>query len=112
MPATVFRTALAALVALLLTAAPAFADALDDARAAGYLGERTDGFVQAMSGAPGSAKALAQDINAKRKAYYDQIAAKSGTTADKVGMLAGAKTIAKVPNGTYVQDAGGAWRRK
>ena len=44
----------------------AHADALDDAKAAGWLGERVDGYLGVVnSAAPGDVKALAADINAK-----------------------------------------------
>ena len=61
--------ALAAAAALALLFAPsAFADALDDAKTNGYIGERTDGSLGLVkSDAPAEVKELVRSINAKRR---------------------------------------------
>jgi uncharacterized protein YdbL (DUF1318 family) len=89
------------------------ADALDAAKVAGHLGERFDGYLGVVSdSAPASAKALAADINTKRKAHYAQIAAKEGTQVDAVAAIAGAKLVQSAPSGQYVMPgAGAAWKR-
>lgn len=102
-----------ALVGLLLAAPAAHANALDDAKAAGWVGERQDGFVGLVrQDAPADVKALVKQINDKRQSTYEQIADKRDTTVVAVAALAGEKLIREAPKGHYVQDAGGSWVRK
>jgi uncharacterized protein YdbL (DUF1318 family) len=99
---------------VVLPAAVAQADALDAAKASGQLGERYDGYLGVVkSDAPAATKALAEDINAKRKTYYGQIAAKeNGTTVAAVAAIAGAKLVENAPSGQYVMPSEAAgWKR-
>lgn len=92
---------------------PALADALDDAKAAGFLGERPDGYLGLVKpSAPASARSLMNSINAKRRARYGEIATKNKTSLQAVEAIVGSKLINKAPRGTYVMDASGAWIRK
>ena len=90
--------------------APAFADALDDARAAGQIGERPDGLVGAVNaGAPANINSLVQATNAKRLQKYQQIGAEKGVPAEQVGAIAGEKIIGNLKSGWYYMDASGNW---
>jgi len=92
--------------------APAYAqDALAAAKAAGQIGERPDGLVGAVTGAPASAAQLAEQVNAQRLARYREIAGSNGTSVDKVQALAGQQLIERTPAGQYVLS-GGRWVRK
>lgn len=104
---------LALALAPLAPGAALAADALDAAKAAGHLGERYDGYLGVVNAsAPDSAKALAADINTKRKAHYGQIAAKEGTQVDAVAAIAGAKLVQNAPSGQFVMPAAGAaWKK-
>lgn len=110
------RLALSALAAgLLVSAMPQLAlaqDALSAAKAAGQLGERPDGLVGVVPGAPASAQALAQQVNAQRLARYQEIAKGNGTALDKVQAVAGQQLIERTPAGQYVMTAAGQWQRK
>ncbi len=110
------RLALSALAAgLLVSAMPRLAlaqDALASAKAAGQLGERPDGMVGVVPGAPASAQALAQQVNAQRLARYQEIAKGNGTALDKVQAVAGQQLIERTPAGQYVMTAAGQWQRK
>jgi uncharacterized protein len=53
--------------------------------------------------------ALVNDINAKRKAAYTDIAQRNGTALDAVEQLAGKKAIEKTPPGQYVKLPSGEW---
>lgn len=110
------KSLLAGLVAVLMLAfaAPAaMADPLDDARAAGQIGERPDGYVAAVNpGAPGNIQALVQSTNAKRQKAYQDIATKQGVPVDQVGALTAEKIIAKLPAGAYYMNSSGAWVQK
>lgn len=97
----------------LLLAAPAQAGALDDAKDAGWVGERRDGFVGLVRrDAPDDVKALVEEINRKRRATYERIAERRGTTVVAVAALAGEKLIREAPDGHFVQDPEGDWVRK
>jgi len=94
-------------------AAPAMADALDDARAAGLVGERPDGLVAPVSpSAPANILSLVQSVNAKRLEKYQQISAEKGVPAEQVGAITGEKIISKLKAGWYYMDASGNWVKK
>jgi uncharacterized protein YdbL (DUF1318 family) len=105
---------LAIAAVLLLLAAPpgARADELDAAKAAGHVGERADGYLGVVSGAPASAKALVDSVNAKRRAKYAEIAKQNGTPVEAVAALMGEKLIDRAPAGQYVMGADGRWKKK
>ncbi len=90
----------------------AFAGPLDDAKAAGWVGERTDGYLGVIAGAPAGAGNLARGINAQRRAKYQGIAAANGTSLQAVELLVGRKLIARAGPGEIVMNAGGQWVRK
>lgn len=86
-------------------------DALASAKAAGQIGERPDGLVGAVTGAPAAAAQLADQVNGQRMARYQDIARSNGTSVDKVQALAGQQLIERTPAGQYVLS-GGRWVRK
>lgn len=92
----------------------AMADGLDDAQAAGLVGEKRDGYLGIVSlDAGADIQSLVQDINLRRRDRYKAIAdATAGTSLDDVEGLAGAKLISVTPAGEYVQNAAGSWVRK
>lgn len=97
----------------MMIAGGAHADALGDARAAGFVGERVDGYLGLVNPAPpGNVKALVADINAKRRAKYQGIADANGTSLQAVEAIVGRKLIARARPGHYVTDASGRWVRK
>ena len=111
--ATAAVLAIVMLAVLPPVATPAFAGALDNAKSAGHVGERPDGYLGLVEpGAPASARQLVDDINAKRRAHYANIAKKAGSNVRDVGILAGKKLIANASPGTFFMDPGGHWRRK
>ncbi len=100
---------LAALLAL-VGAPAAYADALNDAKAKGYVGERPDGYLGVVSpNAPADAKALVDSINAKRKQRYAKIAAQDGIDTAAVAVLAGTKLRERAQPGHYVMTGSGSW---
>lgn len=101
-------------LSLLLSAPLAMADGLDDAQAAGLVGEKRDGYLAIVSPNAGvDIQRLVQDINLRRRDRYKAIAdATAGTTLRDVEALAGIKLISLTPPGEYVQDPSGAWVRK
>jgi len=104
------RIAIAALT--LVVAAPGFASPLDDAKRAGQVGEQADGYVGVVPGAPASARALADRINAERAERYGEIAAKTNASPAAVAALAGQKLIARAAPGEWIRDADGKWQQR
>jgi uncharacterized protein YdbL (DUF1318 family) len=109
----VLRVAALLLCALALAAAPAaVALDLDSARAEGLVGEQTDGYVGLVkSQGDDAARRLVAEVNAKRRAHYEQIAREQGTPVAAVAALAGQKLIERMPAGTWIGD-GGRWYQK
>lgn len=106
------KSLLAGLIAVLMlaVAAPAMADPLDDARAAGLIGERPDGFVSPVNAnPPANIKSLVQSTNARRLAAYQDIAAEQGVPVEQVGALTAEKIINQLPAGWYYMDSSGSW---
>jgi uncharacterized protein YdbL (DUF1318 family) len=102
-----------ALLAIGLCFGPALAGPLDDAKAAGLVGERIDGYLGVVdSGAPADVKRLVEQINAERQAKYAEIAQKQGAPVQAVAQIAGEKLIERAGGGEYVMGADGQWRRK
>jgi uncharacterized protein YdbL (DUF1318 family) len=110
------RIGIAALLALALLAVPsggALADPLDDAKQAGSVGERPDGYLGLVDENAGAeVKALVAEINGKRRERYGEIAKRNGTKVEAVAALAGAKLVEKAPPGQYVMTTSGKWVRK
>jgi uncharacterized protein YdbL (DUF1318 family) len=102
------RIALAAAALLLPLAAGA--SPLDDARRAGHVGEQADGYLGLPPGAPESARALADGINAERAEHYAEIATKNGTSPAAVAALAGQKLIERTPPGQWFRGSDGKWK--
>ena len=102
-----------AVLLLLCAALPAAAQSLDQAKAAGQVGERIDGYVGVVdANAPGDIRALVDEVNAEREAKYAEIAAERGTSVQAVAQIAGQKLIERAPGGQYVLGADGQWRQK
>ena len=92
---------------------PAGSLELEAAKSQGLLGEKADGFVGIVTANPTpELKALADSVNAKRRASYEEIARKNGTAFDAVAALAGAKLSQRTPPGQWITDAEGNWYQK
>ena len=107
-PGTLLRVLLSA---VLLCASPAFADALDDAKRAGQVGEQSDGYLGVVSGGAG-VQALVADVNARRRARYESIAERNGIELEAVELLAAQKAQEKTPAGFMIRLPDGRWVRK
>lgn len=94
-------------------AAPAFAIDLDSAKAQGLVGERLTGYVGAVASPTPEVRTLIDDVNLRRRASYQEIAARTpGATLNAVEKLAAEKLISKTPSGQYVEKSPGQWVRK
>lgn len=98
---------------LLLGAHAAIAGTLDDAQSVGKVGEGVDGYVHLVDkNTSADVKALVEDVNAKRRTKYANIAKERGIPVEDVAALAGAKLVERAPAGEYVMDKNGKWRKK
>ena len=84
---------------------------LDQAKAQGLVGERQDGYIGQVSGGGDVAVFVAQ-INAERRAAYENVASQNGIPISQVERLAAQKLIERAPAGTFVMDASGRWFKK
>lgn len=109
-----FLLALGLAVAFILVApGSAAAGSLEDAKAAGLVGERPDGYLGVVpSEAPLDIVQLVEEINAKRRDAYAEIAAKNGTSVEAVAVLTADKLYQKASPGDYLMNENGQWVRK
>ncbi len=97
---------------LLLVSSAAFAADLEQAKRDGLIGERADGYLGLVeTSAPSDLRALVADVNEKRKAEYQRIAAGNSLEMAQVEALAGKKAIERTQPGGWVLRNGG-WQRK
>ena len=96
-----------------LGSGPAQAGPLEDAKAAGLVGERIDGYLGLVdSGAPADVRSLVEQVNAERQAKYAEIAQKQGVPVKAVAQIAGEKLVNRAASGEYVMGANAQWQRK
>jgi len=104
-----------AALALMLSAAPAFAGpALDAAKAACQVGEQIDGYLGEVPGGNASAQAVAEmnEINVRRRAVYARYAEQNQQPLDVFARLTGERQVAKAAeSGECYKDDGG-WKTR
>ncbi|MCB1614998.1 MAG: YdbL family protein, partial [Pseudomonadales bacterium] len=82
-------------------------------KAQGIVGELNTGYLGYVVEKPtADVKALVEDINAKRKAFYQQTAVKTGATLEQVAATAYLKAVEKTETGNYYQNSSGNWQKK
>lgn len=103
----------ALLISLLAVSVAVAASPLTQPKADGLIGEQANGYLGLVTqSAPANIKKLVNDTNAKRKAGYQKIAAKQGTSLSEVEKVGGMTAIEKTLRGNYIRDTSGAWRKK
>jgi uncharacterized protein YdbL (DUF1318 family) len=107
MPMARLEALLVAIALLVTLAVPAFALDLHEARTKGLLGEQWDGYVGIVASPTPELEKLAADVNAKRRAHYQEIARRNGTGLEAVAALAGKKLVEGAPSGEFVKTNGG-----
>ena len=102
-----------ALLISMLAVTIAVASPLTQPKADGLIGEQANGYIgMVKQNVPADIKKLVNDVNAKRKAGYQKIAKKQGTSLIEVERVGGNTAIEKTLRGNYIRDASGAWRKK
>lgn len=98
---------------LLLLASLASAQTLDEAKAAGLIGEKSDGYIGLVQqNAPEAVVELVRDVNRQRRERYQQIARDNDISINTVAQLAYARAVEATQSGNYIEDANGRWVQK
>ena len=110
----ILKTAIAALaVTGLATAAQAQRDpAYEAARSKGLIGEKPDGYLGFVTSPSAAVKAVVEDINIKRKAFYIKKAAEKNATPQDFAFTTGCDAIARTNVGEKYQAPDGSWRTR
>lgn len=87
---------------------------IDAAKQTGVVGERIDGYLGFVDngGADVTLRRQVQEINAKRRAVYDELARDTETTTEQVARITAEKQIARAPSGQFYMNTDGQWVRK
>lgn len=83
---------------------------LSTAKAQGLVGEKPNGYIAAIK-STAEVNAIVADINAKRKANYQKLAADNNLSLQQVEKLAGEKSLKKTQKGHYI-FVGNNWVKK
>ena len=102
------------LVLAFFAAVPAAAQtpAVDTARAAGFIGERYDGYVGVAGPVSAAVRSQVARINIQRRSLYSRLAASKGVSPQEVGITAGCQLLTRVGVGEAYMGADGTWRRR
>ena len=95
-----------------MAGAAAAQPALGQARAAGQVGERFDGYLGLASPADATVRSQVNAVNIKRRALYSQLASRRGVAPGDVAITAGCEMLARVAIGEPYMLPDGQWRRR
>lgn len=98
-----------------LGAAPVMAQdaAVSAAKAAGTVGEQSDGYLGINGSVSSEVRAAVDALNIKRRAAYTDLAAKRGVTVQDMAAVTGCQTLAgRVSQGQIYRIGNGAWETK
>lgn len=113
--ASISRIAPAAALALAILSTPAWADrdpAYAAARASGQVGEKTDGYLGIVGGAPGDVRAIVDKVNIRRRANYTERAAAQSATVEEYAFTQGCILIQRTAAGEKYQAPDGSWQTR
>ena len=108
------RVVLAALALCLALSAPAQAQTpvVDQARAAGQVGERYDGYLGLVVNVSATVRSQVAAINIRRRTLYSNFAASHRVSPQEVGITAGCQLLARVGVGEAYLLPDNVWRRR
>ena len=81
------------------------------AKAAGQVGEQTDGYLGVVGNAPADVRAMVKDINNKRRAVYTEKAA-GKSTIEEYAFATACRLILETKAGEKYQGPDGAWKTR
>lgn len=105
----------AVMAALFGLATPAVAQdaVVSAAKAAGQVGEQSDGYLGIKGSVSGDVRAAVDALNIKRRAAYTDLAAKRGVTVSDMAAVTGCQTLAgRVSAGQIYRIGNGDWQTK
>ncbi|WP_249276505.1 YdbL family protein [Sphingomonas baiyangensis] len=82
-----------------------------NARAAGQVGEQTDGYLGTIGAVPAEVRDMVRDINIRRKAAYTRQAGNQ-STVEQFAFVSGCNLIARTEPGEMYQTPGGGWQKR
>ena len=82
------------------------------ARAAGQVGEKTDGYLGLVGAATPALHAMVDDINIKRRASYTERARLKNATVEEFAFTQGCVQIANTAPGEKYEAPGGNWQTR
>ena len=85
---------------------------LDAPRAAGTVGERYDGYAVARGAVSPDLATLIDQVNAERRALYQQRAQSEGVPVEAIGKIYAGEILKSAPSGTWFLAENGQWTRK
>lgn len=94
--------------------APALAQetaAIVQARRAGLIGERYDGYLGFVTNPAPALRRHVNAINIRRRSLYYDLAARKGVTPEEVGITAACSLLRRIGVGEYYMAGQGGWRR-
>jgi len=102
----------AALIALTTGAQAQEASVVAQARVAGLIGERFDGYLGVVTTPSVALRTQVAAINIKRRSLFSNLAARRGVGAQDVGVTAACTLLGRVGVGEVYMLADGQWRRR
>ncbi len=82
------------------------------ARGAGLIGERFDGYLGYVTAPSDALRRQVSTINIRRRSLYSNLAASRKATPQEVGIAASCTLFARVPVGGYYLASEGGWQRR
>lgn len=82
------------------------------ARGAGLIGERFDGYLGFVTNPSESLRRQVNAINIRRRALYSDLARRKGVSTEEVGITASCTLFARIPVGGYYLTSDRGWLRR
>lgn len=100
-------------IGLVLLLQNAWAIDIREAKELGLVGEANTGYIAAVTTpASDEVNSLIAEVNALRKAHFEDTAKKTGATLPQVANRFYELAVEKTAPGHYYQDSGGRWQKK
>jgi len=85
--------------------------AIVQARRAGLIGERYDGYLGFVANPSADLRRQVNAINIRRRSLYHDLASRKGVTPEEVGITAACSLLRRLSAGEYYLLGQGGWRR-
>lgn len=85
---------------------------IDAAKDRGQVGEQIDGYLGTIGGVDASLQRKVDEINARRREVYTQLANQQGISLKDVARVSGEKLVLGEQSGRFIFDDSGRWVKK